>query len=126
MNTLIYNITENFNFNNLKIENPSLINANNYFSKIYNNNSNLLELNSNNYNVFEVQNTFKSGDPAIISISNLSLVASLRVSESNDLDLTLTSLNISLGDTYALNLRSFLLTLQSNLPNKSSLKELKI
>ena len=40
MNTLIYNITENFNFNNLKIENPSLINANNYFSKIYNNNSN--------------------------------------------------------------------------------------
>ena len=40
MNTLIYNITENFNFNNLKVENPSLINANNYFSKIYNNNSN--------------------------------------------------------------------------------------
>jgi hypothetical protein len=40
MNTLIYNITENFNFNNLKLENPSLINANNYFSKIYNNNSN--------------------------------------------------------------------------------------
>ena len=40
MNTLIYNIAENFNFNNLKVENPSLINANNYFSKIYNNNSN--------------------------------------------------------------------------------------
>ena len=40
MNTLIYDITENFNFNNLKLENPSLINANNYFSKIYNNNSN--------------------------------------------------------------------------------------
>jgi hypothetical protein len=37
MNTLIYDITENFNFNNLKVENPSLINANNYFSKIYNN-----------------------------------------------------------------------------------------
>ena len=36
------------------------------------NDSNLLELNSNNYNVFEVQNIFKSGDPAIISISNLS------------------------------------------------------
>ena len=40
MNTLIYNIAENFNFNNLKVENPSLVNANNYFSKIYNNNSN--------------------------------------------------------------------------------------
>ena len=40
MNTLIYDITENFNFKNLKVENPSLINANNYFSKIYNNNSN--------------------------------------------------------------------------------------
>ena len=40
MNSLIYNITENFNFNNLRVENPSLINANNYFSKIYNNNSN--------------------------------------------------------------------------------------
>ena len=40
MNTLIYNISENFNFNNLKVENPSLVNANNYFSKIYNNNSN--------------------------------------------------------------------------------------
>ena len=40
MNTLIYDITENFNFNNLKLENPALINANNYFSKIYNNNSN--------------------------------------------------------------------------------------
>ena len=40
MNSLIYDITENFNFNNLKLENPSLINANNYFSKIYNNNSN--------------------------------------------------------------------------------------
>ena len=40
MNTLIYDITENFNFNNLKVENPSLINANNYFSKIYNNNNN--------------------------------------------------------------------------------------
>ena len=36
------------------------------------NNSNLLELNSNNYNVFEVQNIFRSGDPSIISISNLS------------------------------------------------------
>ena len=40
MNSLIYDITENFNFNNLKLENPSLINANNYFSKIYNNTSN--------------------------------------------------------------------------------------
>jgi len=40
MSTLIYNVTENFAFNNLKVENPSLINANNYFSKIYNNNSN--------------------------------------------------------------------------------------
>jgi len=40
MSSLIYNITENFAFNNLKVENPSLINANNYFSKIYNNNSN--------------------------------------------------------------------------------------
>ena len=40
MNTLICNIAENFNFNNLKVENPSLVNANNYFSKIYNNNSN--------------------------------------------------------------------------------------
>jgi hypothetical protein len=40
MNSLIYNIADNFNFNNLKVENPSLINANNYFSKIYNNNSN--------------------------------------------------------------------------------------
>ena len=40
MNTLIYNIADNFNFNNLKVENPSLVNANNYFSKIYNNNSN--------------------------------------------------------------------------------------
>jgi len=40
MCTLIYNITENFAFNNLKVENPSLINANNYFSKIINNNSN--------------------------------------------------------------------------------------
>jgi hypothetical protein len=39
MNTLVYDITENFNFNNLKVENPSLINANNYFSKIYNNNN---------------------------------------------------------------------------------------
>jgi hypothetical protein len=39
MNTLIYDITENFNFNNLKVENPSLINANNYFSKIINNNN---------------------------------------------------------------------------------------
>ena len=39
MNSLIYDITENFNFNNLKVENPSLINANNYFSKIYNNNN---------------------------------------------------------------------------------------
>jgi hypothetical protein len=40
MNTLIYDITENFDFTNLKVENPALINANNYFSKIYNNNSN--------------------------------------------------------------------------------------
>ena len=40
MSALIYNITENFAFNNVKVENPSLINANNYFSKIYNNNSN--------------------------------------------------------------------------------------
>ena len=40
MSSLIYNVTENFAFNNLKVENPSLINANNYFSKIYNNNSN--------------------------------------------------------------------------------------
>jgi hypothetical protein len=40
MNSLIYNIADNFNFNNLKVENPSLINANNYFSKIYNNNTN--------------------------------------------------------------------------------------
>ena len=39
MNTLIYDITENFDFNNLKVENPSLINANNYFSKIYNTNN---------------------------------------------------------------------------------------
>jgi hypothetical protein len=39
MSTLIYNVTENFAFNNLKVENPSLINANNYFSKIYNNNN---------------------------------------------------------------------------------------
>jgi len=39
MDTLIYDITENFKFNNLKVENPSLINANNYFSKIINNNN---------------------------------------------------------------------------------------
>lgn len=32
---------------------------------------NLLELNSNNNNIFEVQNIFKSGDPVILSISNL-------------------------------------------------------
>jgi hypothetical protein len=39
MDSLIYDITENFKFNNLKVENPSLINANNYFSKIINNNN---------------------------------------------------------------------------------------
>ena len=40
MNNQIYEITENFNFENFKMENPSLINGNNYFSKIYNNNPN--------------------------------------------------------------------------------------
>lgn len=33
--------------------------------------SNIIELNSNNKNLFEVQNTFKSGDSTILSISNL-------------------------------------------------------
>ena len=38
MNTQIYEICENFNFNNLKLDNPTLLNANIYFSKL---NSNL-------------------------------------------------------------------------------------
>ena len=37
MNNQIYEISENFDFSTLKMENPSLINGNNYFSKIHNN-----------------------------------------------------------------------------------------
>ena len=34
MNNQIYEICENFNFNSLKLENPTLLNANIYFSKL--------------------------------------------------------------------------------------------
>jgi len=40
MNNQICEIKEHFDFSTLKLENPSLINGNNYFSKIYNNNIN--------------------------------------------------------------------------------------